>query len=120
MQHAKVATLEKQNRDLSWQVAMLARPGVTPARPTAAAGLPAAPMVCCTPRLTPAPSVLCAAPHTTFHVLGNREARQDLFGCTAGLPPDTPLPFSSLVPSAWPSLLSCTHGKKEASQTENK
>lgn len=27
LQHARVAALEKQNRDLSWQVAMLARPG---------------------------------------------------------------------------------------------
>ena len=41
LQHARVVALEKQNRDLSWQVAMLARPGADrphPPRATVAHG----------------------------------------------------------------------------------
>ena len=41
LQHARVAALEKQNRDLSWQVAMLARPGADkPHPPRASAAAP--------------------------------------------------------------------------------
>ncbi len=56
-QHAKVATLEKQNRDLSWQVAMLARPGGTSGtpssmRPPSSGSVPTAPQARASPPLT--------------------------------------------------------------------
>ena len=77
VQHAKVATLEKQNRDLSWQVAMLADKVTAPVAPQRAApgSVPTATKV--NPDILttfePRKSVLCWNPCGTLIGLGFNE-----------------------------------------------